>query len=408
MEIADRLVNRLFPVNKVWGIHIWESLNGEYRIFTTLIENKKGTLFIKENFEFENINQLFREDFKDIPICLSYDGPRVLLKKIPDYHPQSLAESLHINSLDEFEVQITSLLQGCQACVIRREQIHDLLTLLREENLNLVSITLGAMSFQACLSFIENKKDNTIHEFCNYRIQVEEEAIVKIERVKQWADKNGLQLGNEFIEGHYLLPYCNVLSVFLYETEVPYLLLRPFKPTVREYAYDKLYKKLFPICLGLLFSVLLGNFFLLQHYKDDQQQLSVEYAGYQMAHKKLNQLQKKFDDHKSIIGQLDAESYGYFSFYADRIASLVKGRLRLTTLTIHPCSEENNKMEKVFVFKQNIIEVTGTCRSPLVLSQWIADLGKESFVHNISNQVYTYDEIGKTGRFSFQLEVKPL
>jgi len=407
MMRADQLVNRCFSLKQVWGVHIAESPDGELQIQALLLENNKDTLFVKERLELQGLNQLTGDVLKNIPVSIGLDTPHVLFRAMDEAAPSVMAEQLHINNLDDFVIQTSELEQGYQAALIRRSLFNEWLEVFKRNQVRIVSIVLGPIHFSACLDYLVETDTTQSCEMGNYTLQWRQHSLLKMERRQQRTDHSSeLQLGTELISSKEVLSYCNALAIILYGDDVPYITQQLFSSNVTANAYQQLYTRVMPVCLGFLLVLLLGNFFALQHFKGMQQQLSMEYAGYQQAHRKLETLQQQFEEHKRLAGQLDARQYGSFAFYADRLAATLKGRVGLSSLDLHPWHTEKDKLVTHYLFQKDLIIVTGTCQTPVLLSQWISDLSDEEFVESVSRQSYDYDEWEKTGRFLFHLNVK--
>lgn len=404
MEFLDHFVNKIFPIKKIWGLHIWEPTDGEYEIQALLMEKISDTLYVVDRKTFQGFNQIPPDIFLNIPIALSFDSAKVLHKEIVGLDDVVLEEQFHVDSLDEFVVQNVKLANGYLASIIRKSQFENILNELRQLHANPISITFGSVSFIAGISFVTQEESISEYIFYNYKILVDGDEVGRIQRVAM-GDETVINFGSEQIEGCYVIPYCNVLSTLLYGDEVPYFENSSLTGSIADYSFHRFYKILLPSCLGLLLFILMGNFFLLQYYKGKQKDLSEEYIGYQLAIKEQNTLQKQFEDHKRLIGQLESGSYGIFSYYADRIAASINNRVQLKALYINPRLVSRISNANSIVYQNNTITIEGVCQSPVELSQWIKDLNNEAFVSSIYGQTYRYDEQERIGHFLFQIKV---
>ncbi len=409
MDLIDKAANRFLPIKKIWGVHIWENSKGEFTINAVLVEYKKGLIFTNSTVCLNNIEQLFTKEFRDYPIALSFDSPKVLMKKVSEFQISGVAEQLHIHNIDDFFIQTEELTTGYFVYAIRRDSFQEILDKLSDKQLNIISKSFGAVNFQSCISFLKFEKEFHVFDILNYKIRVENENIGAIERLREPIGLvTDLALGGEVIANHNVIPYCNALSVFLFGDHPPSIANQVFNSTSNNFIYENLLKKIIPTSLGVILTILFVNFLLLQYYTSNQTQLSQEYEEYQMAHKKLEKLKEQFNSQKNLMNQVDFQSDGCFSYYADKIASLIKGRVHLTALVINPYSIKVEKMEPKIMILNGSIEIKGSCQSPLILSEWISDLKTEEFVKSIQNQIYEFDEIEKRGVFSFRINISNL
>jgi hypothetical protein len=400
------LSDRLLPVNKIWGIHIWELQNEEYLINAVLVENCKGILQIQKSLVLHDLNQLTIEYFETIPVCISFDSKNVLIREIQhDEDNQMLYSQLHINNVDDFKVQVIALVENNIAYVIRNQLLIEVITRL-SERLQIINFYLGPISFRSCLPFIESETKDQIIEFFNYSVFVSPRGIEKIIRKSAITnEESSIQIGNENILSGFVIPYCNALNFFLKNVDTSWLLNSVFSSNSDEFYYKRLFKVLAPVCFGFLLILLVGNFLLLKNYTNNQRILRGEYAYYQKIYSELQELRVRFEKQKVLTGQLSATDYGYFTFYADRIVAMIQNRVNLTSMVFHPYVEKQDENLKIITFSEGVVEIRGTCDSPTPLNSWLDDLGRLSFIKSIYDQNYIYDDFEKAGTFFFRLKV---
>ena len=406
MRHLDQIMQRYFSPKKIWGIHINHIKEEHVVIDAILIENKQNTLFILDRKTLSSVEELNQPLFHDNPVCISYDSPNVLIRHVEEDSLELIAEQLHTSNTDDFIIQASMLEEKCQLFIVRRTIFEELAEKLKYCELNILDIVLGPVNIATGMDYVSDDVNEYL-KLLNYSIHVREKKLYMIDR-KADIDKHGVidNIGGEFLNETELIPYCNALSILVNGNELPYVSRKVWNAGLTEFSYQQFFKKALPFVLGTILFILLGNFFVLQHYKGKQQKLSLEYAGYQRVYNELVTLQDQFEEHKRMIGQVNLKNDVYFAYYADRIAATIKERVRLTNMDIFPRKEVKVGGKSLAEVEKNIIHIKGMCGSPVELSLWTNDLQEEEFVQSITKQTYQFDEQEQVGRFSFVIKVK--
>ncbi|WP_291856851.1 hypothetical protein [Marinilabilia sp.] len=406
MDLSRKILDRVFPVKKIWGIHIWERDVDQYSVFVTLVENRKGVLFIRKRFTLNGFDQLPFEEINNTPVCISFDSRNILIKEFasnPDN--QTPLDQLHLPNVDDFRVQLMATSKSNLALVARKKLCDEIFDRLNEK-LQIFEFFLGPVSFNSCLPYVDKEGEENTYKFLNYSINVQEELIHYFARDSELSDDgNSLLIGNDYIFSEYVLPYCNALYFFINNGDANWLSKSAYQLDRYSLKYNKLYKILVPVCLGLPLLLLLVNFFFLQYYSSRQKELNSEYIHYQKTHKEFQNLRTQFEKHITLSGQELYGKYGCFSVYADRMVALLGEKVNLSSMVFHPIEEDRERSQKRVFFQEGLIEVEGTCLSTSELNVWLKELGKLAFVHSIYDHVYVYDGNIDAGRFSFRIKI---
>lgn len=299
MELFDHYINRWFSCSKIWGVHLSENSKGDFEGYAILLNNNKNTLQIEQLFEISALDTLSNDIFKNVPISLSIDSNSVLDRNIEEYNEESLSEFFHISNSNEFSVQVIQLLKEQNVQVIRTGLLHQLIANIKNQKIELVSVTLGAVNFLSGAGYVLVNNIEKPLQFNNYTIIGKGNNVERIIKSDlEIENKEPIRLGNDTITNDYVLPYCNALSIFLHVGTSSYILHEVFPQEYSEYTYSKFYKLVLPICLALLLVLLLGNFAVLQHYTKKQAKLSGEYASHQMLYNKIKKTGKSVSGSK--------------------------------------------------------------------------------------------------------------
>lgn len=406
MDIFDRFVDTTCPIQKLWGLHIWEPLDGQVKINALLIQHKKGSLYIREQYNWEGFDNVPEHIFGRIPVCLSYDSVKVLMKVVDDHASHSICNAFHVSDIELFKIQISELGNRFLVSMIRQDQLNALLESLKRFNIDLLGLTLGGIHLNCAKSLISEDRVG-VEEFYNYTVEWGSDEMVRIERLKErFIEDVPIQMGSQVLLQRYLLPYCNALCWYLYRNAPPYLKAQEIITEGFGYLYRRSYGRILYGAVAIIFTLLLVNFIIWNHYRDQQGKLEQERLIYQSEVKRLANLELRVKDYKLLKAQLDAGNNGCFSWYADQIALSVKQRIQLKTISIHPMVREGTMRGHQLSFEEGVIKISGHCAAPVQMSEWVRELLEIPFVTGIEQQVYEFDDREQVGSFSFVLKVK--
>ena len=401
--MIDKLVDHIVKFKKIWGIHIEESSEGDYRIDGLLLEYRRGVVYILEKRQIAELSDLSALASTQFPVSISYSGYQVLYKAAES--GRNIENILPGLNHEEFYSQYLDSVGTRFFFVVRKEHFGPFMQQLSDYGLNIVSVTLGPVNVSCLSPFIEKEESRTVVAG-RFSIQFSKGEIVNLQRENDVRPES-IKIGEDNLGINELIPYANSLYVFSKDRQqVADSIQNDWNYLLLEEKHRAFFKKVLPILMGAIFTILLLSFVILQVQTQKNDDLSFTLGNYQEQLTQLEKLKRSLDDKQLIQSNIRLNNALFLSFYADRIAESVGNKVRLTSLIINPELESNTSRRQDLQFDQGEILVSGTCDSPLDLNDWLANLRKLEFVDNVEDQSYRFDP--REGKGVFELSLKVL
>ncbi len=402
--MIDRLVEYIITFKKIWGVHIEESGEGDFRIDALLLEYRKGAVFVLEKRNLETLSDLAELSSKRIPVSISYSGYRVLYKRTEEGRDGKLEDLLPGVNHEEFYAQSLTTVAGRFFFVVRKSHFDPIVKRMSDLGLNIVSIALGPANMLCLSPFIGNMEEQEVSAG-SFSIHFNEGKIIDLRRETK-IQSGKTKVGDDYLDATELIPYANSLCVFTRGEElVDESLHNDWSQLLLEGKHRTFFKRAFPALLGVVFSVLMASFIVLQIQTQKNNELSVTLGNYREQLGQLEKLKRSFDDKQLIQSNIRLNNALFLSYYADRIAESIGKKIRLTSLTINPEEESNSGRRQNLQFEQGKIRLSGICDSPSDLNEWLTNLRKLKFVDNVEDQSYQFDDREGKGVFDLSLKI---
>ena len=402
--MIDKLVEHNITLKKIWGIHIEESCEGDYRIDALLLEYRKGAVFVLGKRHLEKLGQLVELASQRLPLSLSYSGYRVLFKSTEAGRDGKLEDLLPGVNHEEFYNQSLTTVAGRFFCVVRKSHFDPIIQQISDLGLNIVSIALGPANMFCLSPFIGMMEEQDVVAG-RFSIHFNEGKIINITRERK-IQSGKTKVGDDYLDATELIPYANSLSVFTRGKDlVDESLHNDWSHLLMEGKHRTFFKRAFPVLLGVVFSFLLASFIVFQIQTQRNNELSVTLGNYREQLVQLEKLKRSFDDKQLIQSNIRLNNGLFLSYYADRIAESIGERIRLTSLIINPEQKSNSSRRQNLQFEQGKIQLSGICDSPSDLNEWLINLRKLKIIDNVENQSYRFDDQKEKGVFNLSLKI---
>lgn len=225
-----------------------------------------------------------------IPISVSYDGFKVLLKKVEKFNQDMLADAFHLSAIDEFYSQVVKTCNGYYLSVIRKEELKTIFDFFESLKIEMISFTLGPFSFNKIIPFVEDVGEEVM--FDRYQITINNGEIDHIEIIAE-SHSTMISVGEERIDGFEVLSYCNALNYFINKGNV-FLIETERGNGLIDYCYKEFYKQFIKIGLSVIFIVLVCNSLILFQESSKHNDLLQQYSFHQQKLARLSKLEEDF------------------------------------------------------------------------------------------------------------------
>lgn len=335
------------------------------------------------------------------PVGISISGKGIIHKKVTYTEDLStialLQKALPNARLDEFYVQHTSPVNDhVIVSVARRSTIDELLNEFKRVKLDIVSCTLGPFCIASL--FPAMRLDSLVAE--EIRLPGHNLTVVDghVDHYvpEENTDAGPVEIGGEFIRPSLAVPFAAATGYFVGERL--FVNIEKVSALAEEFRQKKMFRFSGAGLLILLFSVLLINYLVFDHYWKKKQSFEIQHAGNQDALQKYAKLNAEYEEKMTFLkgsGLLDPSRS---SFYADRIAMDMPSSIQLTEMNIHPRIKQSAD-ENAMKFKAKEIHIQGSCRQSNELNEWIKVLRKKDWVSEVELLNYKQGKGEAVGTF---------
>lgn len=315
----------------------------------------------------------------------------LLQKVLPNARPQ------------DFYVQHTSPVNDhVIVSVARRSSIDEVLAAFTKNKYQVVSCTLGPFCISSIIPALG--LDGIVSEqLClpGHTITITD-GQVDDHIISGNHDAAPLRIGNEDIEPWFIIPFAAATGYFTGNDIAGEI------SSVSEQAEEWKQKRKFRLSgialITFLFTVLLANYLVFDHYWKRKQALAVEVSLNDGALGKYTELKKQYDEKMEFLRSTGLLKTSRASFYADRLAMDIPPVIQLTEMNIDPLikSADDDDLE----FEPGAIRVAGSCRQSNELNEWIKIIRKKDWVSNVELINYKQGKNDPAGEFIINVTVR--
>lgn len=394
------LLNRLLMPKKAAGIHIRMTSEEGIEGYCTIIDNRDLSVIHTEDFG--SINDLQGKMPGGIPVGIVLDGNGIVHRTTNKETGTGFLQTLFPGaSAEEFLVQ-TLPAEGNELdlTVVRRDKAEIIISKLVESGIKPVYCGLGPAIIQPYID--HNRYEEWI--LPHWKVTVDGKKIKSVTAQDGFV-QGEIRLMKHTVSSGYALSYAAALSASHKYTDT----VHPDWDYVEKLAADERFRsKLRNIGILFLigvFTLLLGNFFILQNLGEKESLYTAELDKNKTILDQLDSTRAMLDRREQFINQSGLLEQSLFSFYADRIAFLIPSGITLTQLAFQP-PVGKPRQDQVISFNQKACIVSGTVNSGMLFDNWVASLKKERWVKTVNILDYHQDEASAPAIFSLHVEIK--
>jgi len=403
MNLLNNITNKLAESRRAAGL---EAVAGpEGYAFHLVILKKSGSKVLIESRQ-ENIagvDELKKFLKPGLPVYLALTGRGIVHKKVsaaPSDDARTLLPKVLPNaSLKDFYVQSVPGISGQMfVSIVRREALDKLLDELKPAA-DIVSCALGALPVAGIAALLEKEAYQFEIETGQQRLLFSGGQLSELQPATN--GEKQLDVGGEKLSSVLLTAFAAAFGHFSgarVEAEVESL-----QSQAEEHKQKRLFKTLGGGVLVFFLVLLLGNYFVFQHYWEKKAKLETQLALNGGELQRYQTLEKNLREKRSFLQKSGLLHASKTSYYADRLAQDVPATITLTRLGISPLQRLNTTDS--IAFTPGLIVVEGGCKQSLELNDWIRRLKAQSWIRNVSLQTYNQDKAQDKGEFTLQIDL---
>lgn len=364
----------------------------------------KGTLTITQSCVLDTLTLLPTVAKPSIPLHLVYNTAGVITKlSAPEFtltNRAAIEQQFPGLNFENFYVQIAPLRDHKALSIVKKNEVDDVLTRLKNMKCTVVGISLGPCSLHALLNHI---KEKTL--YTNTEKIVWDNATLSITKTEEHSVKkyyaNGLVINSAA-----LLPFSGIVT-FLSGHRDTYSNFDALVIALKnEHKNQRTFTLLLRASLILVLTVLLLNFISFTYYFEKVTALKKS-AVLEPSHKKnLTLVRNRVQEKEKKADALLSASNSRTTFYVDRVAATIPHSILLTEWHYQPL-EKPVQASRAIALQQNKIVLLGTCTSSEDFSVWITHLEELAWVKSVETLDYDYKN-NHSSAFKLQIRVTPL
>ena len=398
---------KIIKGNIVAGVQLDFISDDDVQIDCTLLKENKSEVEIIKHESFNSVEKLIDFLGDSIPIFISIDGKGVLHRKVEKGESQEVDSSLLLNQtfpsirVDNFYIQESTIEHDSVFfSLVRKNKIDELLKQFNDKKHYLLGIMLGPFNIKSIQELL-NHSDSFVWTR-GYKIGFNNNEITDLIKVDKIPGGIEYNVGSEHIPMDYLLSFATGFLYFVkdinYKTDLSGIVVKQKE----EFLFKKLFKLFAWSMLILLFTILLGNYILFDHYNSKNNELNMNYSQNKNFIVKLDKLKEELKTKESFLKENSILKISRLSFYADRIALHIPNEIILSKLVIQPLDKKIQEDEEIS-FEKSVIRINGTTDNSQNFNFWIKKLKKEQWIGEIN--IVHYSQYNKQEAGDFEIEI---
>lgn len=372
-----------------------------------ILERKNGevhALSYKE--QLQDIESLKLDSDNKLPIVVSVQAKGVLSKTISlleeDSDTTIISKVLPNAEAQDFYISKTQLGESSSmVSVIRRETCNAILETLPQSKV--LSLSIGPNQIPKLAKVIGGDSvwyfGNQSWEYKDHQLRsakIDNKSENKVD-YPEWQKIEGESIPTNCLEA-----YAHGLSFLIEDTEasVP---LEQHEVNQQDLFFSKLFTISGWSALITLFSVLLINFLLFDHFDKKKNSLNVQLSHNSLALDQMEALEKQISFKENFI-KYNSTDQTRFSYYSDRLASLLPRNIVLVDLYIQPLQKRIKQGKETQLEKAKIL-IRGFTKNSTTLNRWVKDIQKEDWVKDTEVMEYNREAANLSGEFELAIEL---
>ncbi|MGZ3862809.1 MAG: hypothetical protein ACXVPN_10395 [Bacteroidia bacterium] len=408
MNIKDFWVRQLFKANKIIGVDIQVSPEGNYLFsYLALKRNGNNLSIIGSKEGIQSIEELLPDLAKiNCPIILSVNGKGVISKnlngKFSGNYQEALLKMLPSGNEQEFHIQLFhGFADSTSITLIRREAINELISYFSNAKLNVIDVVLGMYVTEILLPFLNEPSSLQKIELSNGTILFEDG---RLKEVNSNISESLTQVnfGGESVDSGLLLPLSSAISYFTGFSPLSHnnAILKEVK---NETEYKKAFTTLAGFLIGFLFLLSAGNAVIFNKYFDKKTILDSELMSYQGSLQTYEKLKNQLNEKRDFLDKSGLLQGSKASFIADRLLYDLPDQVQLTYFNMFPYTNISEG-DSVPDFDNKKILVRGIATKSILINEWMKLLKSKDFVQDVILE--NYNQESKAVNCKFDLVVK--
>jgi len=388
-----------------FGVELIFNTKDSYTLIAVELTNNKEAVVVSRRFLSITLEELAKENTKQLPVYLVAGGKGIIHKKVKtdDYSKDQdlLNQVLPNASIKDFYLQKSIISNtSCWVSVIRKDVLDTLLVKLDKLKIFAVQISLGPFAIENTIQLV----DKPILLTTTHELLIEENNILQMNNLGSVSNGETYNIEGEMVSSHEIIAFGAALNHF-----APTNKLTPINcNAVDTFKTEHLNKnKLLIVGFGMLaffFIVVLLNLWISSNYESSRNALQYQVNSKKKVVEELALLDEELKIKEQFIQGSGVARASKISFYVDQVALSIPKSIQLNQLFINPLKKRINKAEDIN-FTYNVIKITGTVSKSIELNNWVKELKKYEWINEIIIISFIQENSKTAGEFEIEIKI---
>ena len=390
------------------GVYLDINTEGSFTISCAHVNEKKGSLSLVHFSENLSSVEEIAGRYPGITVAsVTADGKGVMHKKVKMHSDDKvlLNQVLPNASIKEFWIQKYYIdTEWVYVSIIRKEVLDKIITAFKQKGIYLSLLYLGPFS----ATFLYDSLESPIQQMQagSYLLEFENNRIFQFSRTTTPVSgtTTPLRSSDIVLSSGQIICFSSALVHFISPPDD--IIKFDFEYAERdEYFYKKAFTVLGGIVLIFFFVILLGNYFLFDHFNKKSSRLSAELIQNKSSMARLKILQEELKKKEEFIQSQGLLASSRSSYYFDRMVACMPEKIMLTSMQYQPLIKklkEGSRPEINFF----LIKISGKASNSAYLNDWMKKIKREDWVSNVQTLRFSQESLRVSGEFDISVEIK--
>jgi len=402
------MLEQYYRINQVTGVHLHLGQNGTVLMNAcSIIANGNQLDIDKKILDLHEVDELKKHCSVKTPVAINLSGKGVLLKQIDkteEVDQGNFSKILPNANFDDFYIQ--NFTSGDQSFVsaIRRSEADRWINALKAQGFMPLILSLGPFPVQHIIPQLNIYGNEII--FSGNIIQQDEQHQWTGYRYDESAlSPFALKIESEGINEKLVIPYAVAFQLVLAEQlEVIQAAVPELEAAFQKKLTDNKLKVNGFLTLAVLFMLLLANFILFSWLNAANVRLNQQVSRFAQNTSTVQDINDQIKKKEGLLQILGWDGGINKSALIDQLAVLMPGEVTWKEVTINPVDLNSSRVQKLPIFYNRRIRITGTSDKIIPVNEWMARIKIKAWVKNIQLESYAYNNEVNSGQFTITID----
>jgi hypothetical protein len=397
------MIQKLAAINQAIGVSLMTEADGTLDISLCQLSRKGDQLtFDKKLTGLHAVNELSKHIPAKSVIALNLTGKGILYKqveRIDEVTPNNFGQVLPNANIEDFYIQHFSSGQYSFIAVIRKAEVDNLIKGFADEGFNVVMLSLGPFAINHILPQLNVYGDDVIFDgHAIYRNEQKE--WIKYQYDASMTSAFPLKIETEKIDEQIVLAYAAAFQLMMADNLDP--VIADVASANLAYQETQSLRKLKAygiMIIAALFVSLLLNFMVFSYYESSNTQLAYHVSRSTQNTTQLKDITGQIKNKEQQLQYLGWDGGISKARLTDQLAAEMPPEITWKQVEINPVDINGSRNQKILLFKDGMIRVTGLSAKIIPVNEWMARIKTKHWVKDIQLENYNFNSELNTGQF---------